>query len=208
MGKIYMFDNNTGRELPDKVDTRKVEVLLGSIISDIHKLIENKSTMFCVFTHMNDCDFAVPTAADAQKLKEILGFGNYNYKVINAPNSVWYTNKVDKNIIISDKVDLDKDKIAYLLAIYLNIIDKNGKTIPKPSEMYIVKNTRNSNIIEKTPDYNAAVLVCDRSPCTIIIKRSTNEVIYKSKYGKVAVPYTQKNAGTRFKNRIGINIGV
>ena len=208
MGKIYMFDNNTGRELPDKVDTRKVEVLLGSIISDIHKLIENKSTMFCVFTHMNDCDFAVPTAVDAQKLKEILGFGNYNYKVINAPNSVWYTNKVDKNIIISDKVDLDKDKLSYLLAIYLNIIDKNGKTIPKPSEMYIVKNTRNSNIIEKTPDYNAAVLVCDRSPCTIIIKRSTNEVIYKSKYGKVAVPYTQKNAGTRFKNRIGINIGV
>ncbi len=208
MGKIYMFDNNTGRELPDKVDTRKVEVLLGSIISDIHKLIENKSTMFCVFTHMNDCDFAVPTIAEAQKLKEILGFGNYDYKVINAPNSVWYTNKVDKNIIISDKVDLDKDKLSYLLAIYLNIIDKNGKTIPKPSEMYIVKNTRNSNIIEKTPDYNAAVLACDRSPCTIIIKRSTNEVIYKSKYGKVAVPYTQKNAGTRFKNRIGINIGV
>lgn len=208
MGKIYMFDNNTGIDMPEKIDTRKVEVLLGSVISDIHKLIENNSSMFCVFTHIKEYDIVVPTVKELTKLKEILNFGGYNFRICNSPNSVWYTNKVKKNIIISDTIDLNKEKLSTLLAMYLNLIDNNGKSIPKSSELYIIKNTRNSNIIDKTPDYQAAINICDTSPCTVIIKRSTNEIIYKSKYGRVSIPYTQKNTGAKFTNKIGINISI
>ena len=196
MGKIYMFDNNTGIDMPEKIDTRKVEVLLGSVISDIHKLIENNSSMFCVFTHIKEYDIVVPTIKELTRLKEILNFGGYNFRICNSPNSIWYTNKVKKNIIISDTIDLNKEKLSTLLAMYLNLIDNNGKSIPKSSEL------------DKTPDYQAAINICDTSPCTVIIKRSTNEIIYKSKYGRVSIPYTQKNTGAKFTNKIGINISI
>ncbi len=208
MGKIYMFDNNTGREIPEKINTQKVDVLLGSTITDIHKNIINKSSMLCIFTKIKDSDFIVPTEKEATQLREILDFGNYDYKVEVKSTSVWYTNKVDKNIIISDNVNIPANKIAYLLAIYLNFINKDGSNIKKPGNLFIVKNTRNSKIIYKTPKYTEAVSICDQNPCTVIIKQSTNEVVYKSQYGKVAVPYTIKSAGAKFKNKIGIKINV
>ena len=49
MGKVYMFDNNTGREIPEKIDTQKVDLLLGSTVTDIHNNILNKSSMLCIF---------------------------------------------------------------------------------------------------------------------------------------------------------------
>ena len=81
MGKIYMFDNNTGREIPEKIDTQKVDLLLGSTVTDIHNNILNKSSMLCIFTKISDSDFIVPTEKEAERLRGILNFGNYNYTV-------------------------------------------------------------------------------------------------------------------------------
>ncbi len=208
MGKIYMFDNNTGREIPEKINTQKVDLLLGSTVTDIHNSIINKSSMLCVFTKLNDADFIVPTEKDAEKLRNILDFGSYNYNVEVRKSSIWYTNKVDKNIIISDNVKLEVNKLSYLLAIYLNFINPDGSSVKKPGELYIVKNTRNSNEICKTPRYEEAISVCDKSPCTVVIKRSTQEVVYKSQYGKVPITYTLNNTKSKFKNKIGIKFNV
>ena len=208
MGKIYMFDNNTGREIPEKIDTQKVDVLLGSTVADIHNNISNKSTMLCIFTKIKDIDFIVPTEKEAENLRGILDFGNYDYKVEAKATSVWYTNKVDKNIIISDNVDLSANKIAYLLAIYLNFINKDGSNVKKPGNLYLVKNTRNSKIIYKTPKYAEAVSICNENPCTVIIDQRNNEVIYRSQYGRVQTPYTLKNTSARFKNKLGIKVGL
>ena len=208
MGKIYMFDNNTGREIPEKIDTQKVDLLLGSTVTDIHNNILNKSSMLCIFTKIADSDFIVPTEKEAERLRGILDFGNYNYTVEVKKSSIWYTNKVDKNIIISDSVKLDVNKLSYLLAIYLNFINPDGSPIRKPGELYIVKNTRNSKEICKTPKYDEAISVCNQSPCTVIIKNSTQEVIYKSQYGKVPVTYTLNNTKSKFKNKIGIKFNV
>ena len=209
MGKIYMFDNNTGREMPEKINTQKVDLLLGSTVTDIHNAIINKSSMLCIFTKINDnIDFIVPTEKEAEKLREILDFGNYDYIVEAKKSSVWYTNKVDKNIIISDNVKLNANKISYLLAIYLNYINIDGSSIKKPGELYIIKNTRNSNEIYKTPKYEEAISICNKSPCTVIIKRSTQEIIYKSQYGKVSANYTLNNTKSKFKNKIGIRFDI
>jgi hypothetical protein len=171
-------------------------------------MILNKSSMLCVFTKLKDVDFIVSTEKDAEKLRGILNFGNYNYTVEAKKSSVWYTNKVDKNIIISDSVDFDANKISYLLAIYLNFINPDGTPVKKAGELYIVKNTRNSKEICKTPKYEEAVSVCDKSPCTVIIKRSTQEIVYRSQYGRVPINYTLNNTRSKFKNKIRLNIGV
>ena len=137
MGKIYMFDNNTGREIPEKINTQKVDLLLGSTVEEIHKLIIPKSSMLCIFTKIKDFDIIVPTENDANILRDFLNFGHYNYTVGVVKSSIWYSDKVSKNIIISDSVDMNKENIAFLLAVYLNFINKDGSAVILDETMYI-----------------------------------------------------------------------
>ena len=209
MSRVYMFDNNTGIHLPEKIGVNKVNVLLGNNVSDIHKSIIKDSTLFCVFTKIKDINFIVPTEQEANILKEILKFGKYEYTVDFKQSSVWYSSNAKINIVISDNIDMTAEEISSMLSMYITkVFNDTNKNIKKYAGIYIVKNTRNSKIIHSTPDYEDAKSVCDKNPCTVIMKKGKYEVLYKSKYGKVAIPYTIKNTSSRFRNKINISIGI
>jgi len=201
--KIYMFDNQTGRNIPKSVDTVDVELLIGSKISDIHNSIEKGSRLFCVFTPLNDVDIIVPSEYDAKILNDVLSFGKYNYKIEVKPSSIWYSNNADRNIIISDKVDLDENGISTMLRLYLDTVkkDKIASGEIHPIEMHSVFNIRSGKTLLKTPDYVEAKTICDKNPCCVI-KNREGEIIYKSAYGRVSVPLTTKSASAALRNKI------
>ncbi len=200
---IYMYDNNTGIELPDKIDVYPVEILLGSSIGDIKSSIDSSAKIFCVFTHLKDCDFVVSNSKDAEKLKEILDFGGFDYTIGVKESSMWYSDKADTNIIISDSVHINPAQISVLVKSLIGITNVDGtKAKTEQVEMYIIYNTRNSRIINRTPRYSEAIKICDQNPCCVIKKKSTGEIIYKSLYGKVSIPSKSETQISKYKARI------
>lgn len=184
--RICIYDNGTGIDIPSKINTFPVEVMLGTTIKEVHNSAGN-CQLFGVFTHLPNNDFVVPTEEDKKLLQKVLKFGGKDYKVDCKPDSMWYNSLAYKNIIISDSVHLSKDDLSILIMMYIDEINMLKKEkASKPSTMYIVKNTRNSNEIIRTPNYSEATAICDKSPCTVIVNRD-GDILYKSRFGRVAV---------------------
>lgn len=203
--KVYAYDNFTGREIPSKVGTFPVELVLGGTVSEIHNKI-GKSQLFFVFTKLQDADFIVPHEYDKKTLDKVLEFGDYNFNIKVVDNNIWYTKKADTNILISDTIDISTDKLATLLSLYLSEVEKKKKEEgrSKVKEGYAVKNTRNGKISLVTPIFDEAIRECDLNPCCVIINRA-GQIVYKSSYGKVAVPQPYpkaKKMGAKVKFKV------
>lgn len=184
MSQIVVFDNGTGIDIPHKIDVYPVDLILGGTVSAIMNNIKEKTKLFIVFTKVQDADFVTYNIDDKEYLEELLKFGKYNYKVEQKDPGIWYTNKAAHCIIVSDTVHMNSKELSELFGFFLN---KNN--IPEIKEMYIVTNSRNRKILLRTPIYDEAVEKCNTEPCGIIIRRSDRQTIYRSNYGKVAIPY-------------------
>ena len=183
--RICMFDNNTGAEIPSIINTFPVDLILGNSVNEIHNNM-NQCQLFCVFTHLNDYDFVVQNDSDKEILDSIIHFSGRPYSTSVKSSSIWYSKKAERHLIISDSVKLNEKDLSVILSLFLTQIESQRKSkSTKPVTMYFVINTRNSKEIIRTPNYNEAAIVCDKSPCTEICDRDGN-VIYKSKFGKVA----------------------
>lgn len=198
--KIYMFDNHTGKEFPIKVGTTPVEGLLAPSISELHKLIDKDSRMFCAYTTIKDYDIIVPTLQDKTILEALSSFGRYNFKIKVESESIWYTKKVWKNIILSGDIDLEARDISTLLNLFISTAKEvEKKTDDKPRDIYIVKNNRNGKEIVRTPDRQEAISVCDRNPCNIVINRD-GDLVYTSQFGRVTP--NSKNHTKVYKSKL------
>ena len=192
MNNVVVYDNNTGRDLPTKIDVYNVDILLGNTISQVLDSIENSVKLFIVFTHLQDIDFVVYSIEDKNYLEELLSFGKYEYTVEKKDKNIpWYSSKAEKCIIVSDSVTMDNKDLSNLLSLF--IARDGSNEIVKQREMYIVSNYRNRKVLLRTPLYDEAVKRCDNEPCGVIVRRSDNIIIYRSKYGKVAIPYDKKD---------------
>ena len=187
--KIYMFDNNTGVEIPIKIGTTPVEILLGGTVSEVLNKIEKNSIMFCVFTKLKDIDIAVPSLEDKTVLEALSSFGKKDFKIEVRKQSQWYSNRVWKNIVISEDIGLDYSELQTFLNLYLtSCIDFRKRSEKnKRSEMYVVKNSRTGEEIFRTPEYNSAKNTCDKNPCNAIYDREGN-LLYKSTFGRINIP--------------------
>ena len=183
MKKIYVYDNATGINIPQRVDVYPVELLLGSTISEIHTNINNDCKLFCVFTPISSADIIVQSKSDLEILSATLKFGKYSFTIEMQESSIWYSNNAEKNIIFSNTVDLPSTEIEAILKLYLNELNlkKKIETKRKRIEMYTVINTRRNNILLKTPNFQEAKYMCDQNPCCIIVNRDYEE-IYRSSY--------------------------
>ena len=100
--------------------------------------------------------------------------------------------------------------LSTLLSIFLSEMKtfKQGVDAKKRKEVYIVCNMRSGTEILRTPNMDEAVSTCDQNDCCVVLNRE-EKVVYKSKYGKVAIPYnsrthTARNKDTHFKQNDGI----
>ena len=184
--KIFMFDNHTGIDLPEKINSTPVNILLGSSIGEVKSKV-NKADLFCVFTDLNDeYDIVVKNEKDANILKDILNFGGYNLKVDVKDDSMWYTQSAEHNIVFANHIRLDKSKLSSLLSMFLNTIPKQEKK-QENTEMYIVFGVRSNKEIFRTPIFSEAKRYCDSKICSIIKTRDGN-IIYNSNYGRITSP--------------------
>lgn len=177
---IYMFDNGTGREIPEKIDIYPVNLLLGNTISEVHNHV-NHCQLFCVFTPIAEADIVVPDEATAEFIRSILNLSQYNYNVVVKSSSIWYCKQADNNIIFSNTVTLSASELATILRLYINDIRRKQ---PQVLKMYRVIHIRTQKLLSKTPNWYDAKVVCDKNPCTMIVDNENN-VLYKSLYGKV-----------------------
>ena len=197
--KIYAYDNNTGKDIPAKIDVFPVELLLGSSVSEIHKAI-TPCQMFCIFTSVEGVDFVVRTEDEKRILQNTLKFAKLSYKVEARSDSIWYTDKADINIIISNSVSMRAKELSTLLSIFLSSVKtfKKKEENKKRSEIYIVCNSRNGNELLTTPNMDEAVALCDKNPCCVVLNRE-EKVVYNSSFGKVSVPYNSRTHTARYK---------
>lgn len=197
--KIFAYDNNTGKDIPSKIDVFPVELLLGNSISEIHSSI-TPCQMFCIFTAVDGVDFVVKTEDERRILQAAVKFAKLPYKVEVRESSIWYSNKADINIIISNSVSMRARDMSTLLSIFLSEMKtfKKGVENKKKKEVYIVCNVRSGSEILRTPSMDEAVVMCNKNPCCVVLNRE-EKVVYRSKYGKVAVPYNSKTHTARYK---------
>ena len=197
--KIFAYDNNTGKDIPSKIDVYPVELLLRNSISEIHSSIST-CQMFCIFTAVDGVDFVVRTEDERRILQSAVKFAKLPYKVEVRENSIWYSEKADINIIISNSVRMRARDMSTLLSIFLSEMKtfKQGVDAKKRKEVYIVCNMRSGTEILRTPNMNEAVSTCDQNPCCAVLNRE-EKVVYKSKYGKVAIPYNSRTHTARYK---------
>lgn len=196
MNKLYMYDNNTGIIIPNKIGTVPIEVLTADSVKGLHNLIENRSKLFCVFTHVPDADIVVPNEHEVNIVKKILELDSSGkeYNVIAKASVSWYTDKAEKNIIISDSVKMDDKMFSSFFTIYLDMLKDINKGVsrvqevksqhPTRPDIYYVVNTRTNKINIKVPKLDDAKKICDQNPC-LVVKDKTGRVVYKSKFGKV-----------------------
>ena len=196
MNKLYMYDNNTGIIIPNKIGTVPIEVLTADSVKGLHNLIENRSKLFCVFTHVPDADIVVPDEHEVNIVKKILELDSSGkeYNVIAKASVSWYTDKAEKNIIISDSVKMDDKMFSSFFTIYLDMLKDINKGVSRVQEVktqhstrpdiYYVVNTRTNKINIKVPKLDDAKKICDQNPC-LVVKDKTGKVVYKSKFGKV-----------------------
>lgn len=199
--KIYAFDNFTGQiNIPKKVGTFPVEVTTAATISQIKDTID-KAQLFFVFTKLpSKYDFVVKTEDEKRILQNALNYTKHNkYTVSCEPESIWYLDKkVDHTVIISSDVDIHGTDLGVLLSIFLSGIRDAESYAKKKREVYIVINKRSSVELLRTPLFDEAVLLCNKNPCCVVLNRA-EEVVYRSNYGKVAIPYNSKTHTAKYK---------
>lgn len=199
--KVYAFDNYTGRiSLPKKVGTYPVDVVTAGILSEIDKTIDN-AQLFFVFTKLPESyDFVVRTEDEKTALQASVNFTKQRYNVKCESSSVWYLNgQVDHTVLInSDSVTMSNTDIGVLLSIFLSNIKSKEDSKAKKKEIYIVCNMRSGTELLRTPNMDEAVALCNKNPCCAVLNRA-EEVVYRSKYGKVAVPYSTRTHTARYK---------
>ena len=202
MGHIYVFDNNTGKDVPKTINRTPVELLFGDSISKVKSNIEGDADLFCIFTNINNEDIIVQSEIDKRFMIDILKFGKLDHKISVKESSIWYSNNTLRNIIITSNVNIDSDQLSLLLEAYISKVKDFINTAPKQEKrsMYIVSNIRNSREIMRTPDLDEAVKICDTNPCSVVTTRD-KEVVYKSGFGKVAVP-TKDNHTIQYKAKV------
>lgn len=197
--KIFAYDNNTGKDIPSKIDVYPVELLLGSSVSEIHSSI-TPCQMFCVFTNIDGVDFVVKTEDEKRILQVAIKFAKLSYTVEARENSIWYSDKADTNIIISNSVSMRARDMSTLLSIFLSEVKtfKKKEDAKKKGEIYIVCNTRNGNEILRTPNMDEAVAMCNKNPCCAVLNRE-EKIVYRSNFGKVAIPFNSRTHTARYK---------
>lgn len=200
---IFAFDNGTGMDIPEKVDVYPVSILLGSSVADVKANVPSTAKIFCVFTKLqDDYGFVVKTEEHAERLRKILTFGKIRYTVGVQPSSMWYTD-AGINLIVSSTCKLRADQIAMIISAMCGITAEDGTAVKKnTSEMYMIVNIRNSKIIYRTTKYTEAVKVCDRNPCCIVLKRGSDQIVYKSMYGKVTVPSSSETQMSKYRAKV------
>ena len=71
---IYMYDNDTGVHLPNKIDTYPITLITKCpSVASVHNNICD-CQLFCVFTKIQDADIVVQSENDAVILKKIIDF--------------------------------------------------------------------------------------------------------------------------------------
>ena len=197
--RIFAYDNNTGKDIPSKINTYPVDMLLGKSISEIHSSI-TPCQMFCIFTAVDGVDFVVKTEDEKRILQSAIKFANLPYNVEAREKSIWYSDKADINIIISNSVSMGAKDMSTLLSIFLSEMKtfKKKTEVKKRNEIYYVCNIRSGTEILRTPNFDEAVRTCDKNPCCAVINREEN-VVYRSSFGKVAVPYNTRTHTAKFK---------
>lgn len=189
MGKIYIYDNNIGIDLPNKIDEYQIELLFGTNISDIHNQIQNDAILFCVFTALPEHDFIVQSVDECNNLQKILSFGKLSYNISIKDSSIWYPSNNIKTIIISNNVKISSNDICEIIKRYIqDSVDKKTKiSNQSPKVIYTVVNRRNSKILLKTPDKNEAIRVCNKNTCCIVID-DHSYIIHRSNGSKAIIP--------------------
>lgn len=197
--KIFAFDNHTGKDIPSKIDVFPVDLLLGNSISEIHSNI-TPCQMFCVFTDIIGVDFVVRTKEEKNILQAAIKFAKLPYTVEARENSIWYSDKADINVIISNSVNMGARDMSTLLSIFLSEVKtfRKKEDAKKKGEIYIVCNTRNGNELLRTPNMDEAVAMCNKNPCCAVLNRE-EKVVYRSNFGKVAVPFNSRTHTARYK---------
>lgn len=197
--KIFAYDNHTGKDIPAKIDVYPVDLLLGDKMSEIHSSIV-PCQMFCVFTPIDGTDFVVKTKEEKDILLSAIKFAKLSYAVDVRENSIWYSNKADTNIIISNSVSMSARDMSTLLSIYLSRVKtyKKKEEVKKRNEIYIVCNMRSGTEIIRTPIMDEAIRMCNKNPCCAVLNRE-EKVVYRSNFGKVAVPYESRTHTARYK---------
>lgn len=199
--KIFFYNNHTNFDIPKKINTYPVDVIFGNTMSEV-KAIINNCQLYVVYTHLADCDIAVPTQQDKDFIQGILNFTKRK-EIVAVKDSIWYSENADRNIIISDTCDFLLADITAILTTYLHKVDEFNKKNIKPVEMYSVQNTRNGEIIIKTPNKEEAIKVCDKSPCCVIRTRDNN-IVYKSRFGKVDLATSTRILKARHSQSNGV----
>lgn len=197
--KIFAYDNHTGKDIPAKIDVYPVDLLLGDKISEIHASIV-PCQMFCIFTSVDGVDFVVRSKEEKDILMSAIKFAKLSYNVEVRENSIWYSNKADINIIISNSVSLGARDMSTLLSIFLSGVKtyRKKEEVKKRNEIYIVCNMRSGTEILRTPLIDEAVKVCNKNPCCAVLNRE-EKVVYRSNFGKVAVPFNSRTHTARYK---------
>ena len=189
---LYLYDNNTGIDIPVKYGNFEATVLLGKTLHEVKDQIGKKSIGFCVFTNITGVDYIVPTVSDKEYLSNILDSHLLNGNIEVKESSMWYSNNANKNIIINPS-NKDESVIRTILIGYFGIIPNIEKKIISKNVTeystitYSVVNTRNNKILLKGTRLDLLKSVCDKSPCTCI-KDDKGNIIYKTKFSKAAIP--------------------
>ena len=199
--KIFFYNNHTNFDIPKKINTYPVDVIFGNTMSEVKARINN-CQLYVVYTHLADCDIAVPTQQDKDFIQGILNFTKRK-EIVAVKDSIWYSENADRNIIISDTCDFLLADITAILTTYLHKVDEFNKKNIKPVEMYIVQNTRNSEVLIKTPNKEEAISVCDRHPCCVI-KTRDGTIIYTSRYGRTSLASSIRRAKAKNSQSNGV----
>lgn len=202
MKRICFYNNYTNLILPNKIDVYPVSNLLGDTVEDIKSKIKS-CDLFCVFTHIQDADIVVPTDEDKDIIQMILNRSGRKEVVDTRKNSIWYSDNSEKNIIISDTCNFLAADINSILYNFLRMTDALNQRNIKPVEMYIVQNTRNSEVLIKTPNKEEAISVCDRHPCCVI-KTRDGTIIYTSRYGRTSLASSIRRAKAKNSQSNGV----
>lgn len=199
--KIYAFDNYTGQiNIPKKVGTFLVDVATAGTVTQLRDSIDNAQLLF-VYTKLPDkYDFVVRTEDEKRILQNSVNYTKNKYNVACEPESIWYFDKkVEHTVLINSSVTLKGTDLGVLLSIFLSgMRDAESYAKKKKREVYIVINKRSSVELLRTPLFDEAVALCNKNPCCVVLNRA-EEVVYRSNYGKVAVPYNSKTHTARYK---------
>ena len=189
---LYLYDNNTGIDIPVKYGNFEATVLLGKTLHEVKDQIGKKSIGFCVFTNITGVDYIVPTVSDKEYLSNILDSHLLNGNIEVKESSMWYSNNANKNIIINPS-NKDESVIRTILIGYFGIIPNIEKKIISKNVTeysaitYSVVNTRNNKILLKGTRLDLLKSVCDKSPCACI-KDDKGNVVYRTKFSKTIIP--------------------